>query len=351
MPLPAEVAALTPPAHVLFAPTADPAWRSMTVRGGDTLWHIAIANRTTTSALVTKNRLPGNGSLIHIGQTLLVPTGATPAPVGTAPKPAAKPTATKPAAKPTAKPAATKPAVPPVVTTGATVYVVRAGDTMSGIAARYKVSLSRLVAANTLSNPAYIRIGQTIIVPGVGSTTSKPATTKPATSKPAPTKPTPTSSTPVPGWTYPAKTLATAAASKAALAAIPVPNRTDTAALIRATALRHGVDPKLALAIGWQESGWNQRAVSYTNAIGVMQIMPISGTWGSQLAGRTLNLYKVEDNITAGVLILRSLQKSAESREQAIGAYYQGLYSIRSRGMYTDTKAYVTSVLAIYDRM
>ena len=88
-----------------------------------------------------------------------------------------------------------------------------------------------------------------------------------------------------------------------------MPNRTDTAALIRATALRHGVDPKLALAIGWQESGWNQRAVSYTNAIGVMQIMPISGTWGSQLAGRTLNLYKVEDNITAGVLILRSLQK------------------------------------------
>ncbi len=330
MPLPAEVAALTPPAHVLFAPAAASDWRSITVRGGDTLWHIAIANHTTTRALVTKNQLPGNGSLIHIGQKLLVPTGAA---------------ATTPAPKPaTTKPATTKPATPPAATTSATVHVVRAGDTMSGIAARYQVSLSRLIAANTLTNPAFIRIGQKIMVPGTGGTTTTPA---PST----PTPPTPTSSTPVPGWTYPATTLATAAASRAALATIPVPSRTDTAALIRTTALRHGVDPKLALAIGWQESGWNQRAVSYTNAIGVMQIMPISGTWGSQLAGRTLNLYKVEDNITAGVLILRALQGSAESKEQAIGAYYQGLYSIRSRGMFTDTKAYVASVLAIYDRM
>ena len=344
MPLPAEVAALTPPAHVLFAPAAASDWRSITVRGGDTLWGLAITNHTTTSALVAKNRLPGNGSLIHIGQKLLVPTGATTAtPKPSTTKPAPKPTSTKPAPKPTSKPAPSA----PVVTTAATVYFVKAGDTMSGIAARYKVSLSRLVAANTLTNPAFIRIGQRIMVPAAGAT-STPAPSNPAPVTPAPA---PTSSTPVPGWTYPAKTLATAAASKAALATIPVPNRTDTAALIRATALRHGVDPRLALAIGWQESGWNQRAVSYTNAIGVMQIMPISGTWGSQLAGRTLNLYKVEDNITAGVLILRALQSSAESKEQAIGAYYQGLYSIRSRGMFTDTKAYVTSVLAIYDRM
>ena len=144
---------------------------------------------------------------------------------------------------------------------------------------------------------------------------------------------------------------AAVAHSKALLAGRTVPSRTTTAGMIRTTALRHGVDPRLALATGWQESGWSQRAVSYTNAVGVMQIMPISGIWAAQLAGRTLDLYDAQDNITAGVLILRALQRSADTREQAIAAYYQGLSSVRSRGLYTDTKAYVASILNIYARM
>jgi soluble lytic murein transglycosylase-like protein len=108
------------------------------------------------------------------------------------------------------------------------------------------------------------------------------------------------------------------AESKAKLAAREVPSRTETAAMIRKTATRHGVDPKLALAIGWLESGWYQRAVSFTDAVGVMQIMPISQTWASQLAGRSLDRYDARDNITSGVLILRALQASTESRVQAV---------------------------------
>jgi soluble lytic murein transglycosylase-like protein len=121
--------------------------------------------------------------------------------------------------------------------------------------------------------------------------------------------------------------------------------------MIRATATRNGVDPKLALAIGWLESGWYQRAVSYTDAVGVMQLMPVSQTWASQLAGRSLDRYDTQDNITGGVLIIRALLASADSREQAIAGYYQGLYSVRTKGMYEDTKRYVASVLATYDRM
>ena len=71
------------------------------------------------------------------------------------------------------------------------------------------------------------------------------------------------------------------------------------------TARRHGVDPRLALAVSWQESGWNQRQVSVANAIGAMQVIPSSGEWASQMAGRRLNLLKTQDNITAGVVILR----------------------------------------------
>ncbi len=127
-----------------------------------------------------------------------------------------------------------------------------------------------------------------------------------------------------------------------------VPSRLATEALIRTIAARHGVDPKLALAVGWVESGWNQRAVSYTNAVGVMQIMPRTGIWASQLAGRKIDLYDVNDNITAGVLVLRSLLAQADSRDQAIGAYYQGMYSVRKNGFYSDTRAYVAKVKGIY---
>ena len=207
---------------------------------------------------------------------------------------------------------------------------------MSGIAQRYHVGLTKLLAANRLRATSYIYVGQRITVPGKAVTRSgRPAagTTAP---KPRPKPPAHTSP---------------AARSKARLAAMKVPSRADTEALIRATATRHGIDPKLALAIGWIESGWYQRAVSHTNAVGVMQIMPITGTWASQLAGRRLDLYDVRDNITAGVLVLRSLQALADSRDQAIAAYYQGLHSVRTRGLYTDTKGYVASVKAIYARL
>jgi soluble lytic murein transglycosylase-like protein len=121
--------------------------------------------------------------------------------------------------------------------------------------------------------------------------------------------------------------------------------------MIVATARRHGVDPKLALAVGWQESGWNQREVSVANAIGVMQVIPSSGQWASDMAGRRLNLLKTQDNITAGVVILRSLTRAAPNLDQAIAGYYQGLASVESNGMYADTKAYVAAVKAHRARM
>lgn len=316
----ADVAALALPAHAAVAPVATTPWKTVTVRPGDTLWHLALAHHTTVQALVEKNRLGRGGALIHPGQKLLVPGRASTAP--------------KPAPNPPAKPGSASPAKP---SANETVHVVRPGETMSGIAQRYGVSLTKLLAANRLRNAGLIFVGQKIIVPGVASAP------KPTTPAPSPTAPS--------GYEYPNKTAQAVAESKAKLAAMDVPSRTETAAMIRVTATRHGVDPKLALAIGWLESGWYQRAVSYTNAVGVMQIMPISQTWASQLAGRSLDRYDAQDNITSGVLILRALQASTESRDQAIAAYYQGLYSVRTKGLYEDTKRYVANVKAVYDRL
>jgi LysM repeat protein len=318
MPL-ADVAALAQPPHAVVALIRPQTWTTVVVRPGDTLWALAIAHRTTVSALVEKNRLTGGGAVIQVGQRLQVPGPATGAPTGA------------PASKPTSKPATTKPTASKPAATRR-VHIVQVGDTMSGIAARYHVSLTTLLAANPLKNAHLIFVGQRIIVPA----------------PPAPPAP---SATPPAGYQPSTKTQKAVAASKAKLADAPVPTRAKTADLIRSTATRHGVDPKLALAVGWLESGWFQRAVSYTDAVGVMQIMPTSIAWASELAGRTLDRYDTQDNITAGVLILRALQATADDRNQAIAGYYQGLRSVQTKGMYEDTKKYVAAVLAIYAKL
>ncbi|GAA2491645.1 lytic transglycosylase domain-containing protein [Terrabacter carboxydivorans] len=311
----ADVTALALPAHTAVAPVATTPWKTVTVRPGDTLWDLAIAHRSTIAAIVEKNRLSSGGALIMPGQKLLVPVRLTA--VKTAPRPG--------------------PVTPTKSSPKDAVYVVRSGDTMGAIAQRYGVSLTKLLAANKMSSSTVIFVGQRITVPAASSSAT------PSTPSPAPTPP--------PGYQYPSKTAQAVAESKAKLAAMSVPSRTDTMAMIRATATRNGVDPKLALAIAWVESGWYQRAVSYTNAVGVMQLMPVSETWASQLAGRTLDRFDTQDNVTGGVLIIRSLLATADSREQAIAGYYQGLYSVRTKGMYDDTKKYVAIVLAEYDRL
>jgi len=44
-------------------------------------------------------------------------------------------------------------------------YIVKKGDTLSGIAAKFKVSLDDLAKANNISNPDLIRVGQTLTIP------------------------------------------------------------------------------------------------------------------------------------------------------------------------------------------
>jgi len=76
-----------------------------------------------------------------------------------------------------------------------------------------------------------------------------------------------------------------------------------------------------------------------------MQIMPSSGTWASQLVGRTLDLNNTQDNITAGMAIIKALVATSPSLDTAIASYYQGQYSVLHRGMFEDTKVYVAQVL------
>ncbi len=89
--------------------------------------------------------------------------------------------------------------------------------------------------------------------------------------------------------------------------------------------------------------------MSGANAVGVMQVIPSSGRWASALVGRPLDLLDAADNVMAGVAILAALRSRAPENI-AVAAYYQGLASVRTHGMYADTRRYVADVLTLRER-
>jgi LysM repeat protein len=282
----------------------SPGWGLYTIRQGDTLSDIAARYGTTVDRLVKVNRLPGNGNLIIAGRSLRVPGAKSGSGGGT--------------------------------TAGRTHRVGR-GDTVSGIAVRYGVSQQALKRANGIGRANVVMLGATLRIPGGGSRRSS-------------TKPKATSSNTFAGRTYAASTVNAASRNRARLARRDVPSRDRMRAIIAAKARANGVDPALALAVSYQESGWNQGVVSVANAVGAMQVIPATTDWISGVVGRRLNPLDPQDNATTGVVLLRILTRTASSERQAVAAYYQGLRSVRERGMYPDTRRYVANVMALKAR-
>jgi len=186
--------------------------------------------------------------------------------------------------------------------TGQRTHVVRAGDTVSSIALRYGVSVSSVQARNGLSSGATIVVGQRLAVP---------------------------------------------AAAAGAVAVQTSGDRDAVRRMVAATARRHGVDVPLALAVAHQESGFQQRVVSSVGAVGVMQVLPSTARNLSAQTGRSLDVQDTQDNITAGVLLLRQLRAGTGSDRATVAAYYQGLGSIADKGLLPTTHAYVRSVEAL----
>ena len=312
--IPTAPAAVAPaPVAPAPAPAPVPATTTYTVRSGDTVSAIAAKFGTTVAAVVTANGLDSR-AFIRAGQPLTIPVAGTSTPPATAPAPA--------------------PAAAPVATA---TYTVAAGDTVSAIATRYGTTVAAVVAANGLDSRAFIRIGQSLTIPA-SSTAAAPA---PAAALVGNT---------FAGRTYPAAVVASANANKAALLASGVPSTAQMRNLVADTARSMGVDSALAQAVAFQESGFNHASVSPANAIGTMQVIPSSGDWASQLVGRPLNLMDPQDNVVAGVAILRSLVRTCPDLPTAIASYYQGAGSVQRNGMYADTTRYVANVKALMGR-
>jgi N-acetylmuramoyl-L-alanine amidase len=291
-------AALQRTGAVPATPTASAAVSgggSYTVQPGDTLTAIASRAGVSMPSLAAANGLDPAGVLVA-GSTLRLAGGSAPA------------TAT--AAAPSGAPAAQ----------GA--YKVRAGDTLGGLARQTGVSVGAMAAMNGLDPAGVLLTGTVLKLPSgapapAASTTPAPAQTVVPNAAPAPTA------------------------------------QRVSAADVQSIAAANGVSPSLAAAIAWQESGFNNGMVSGANARGVMQVMP--GTWDyvqqNLAGGRTLDPNSASDNVSAGVIYLKRLIDEAGGDESAaIAGYYQGLSSVRHRGMFEDTKKYVANVQALRAR-
>lgn len=188
----------------------------------------------------------------------------------------------------------------------------------------------------------FIRVGQRLVIPGSGSQAASPAPATPQPSNPAPQEQLVGDS--FLHYTYPQHVVAAANVNLRALLDAPTPSRDQMQQMVANTARQMGVDPALAQAVAFTESSFNHASVSPANAIGTMQVIPSSGEWASQLVGRQLNLLDPQDNVTAGVAIIRQLLRSMPNQEDAIASYYQGMGSVSKNGMFSDTENYVAKV-------
>jgi len=289
-------------ASVATSATAAHADEPYVVRQGDTVSQIALRSGVSVGAIARASAL-ADAARIRVGQVLTIPTPSS---------------------------ATIAPVAPLVAST--TTHTVVGGDTVSHLAARYSTTAAAIVAANGLDARAFIRIGQVLTIPTTATTTAALVSNTFA------------------GRTYSDAVVAAANANKATLLRIGVPTTSQMRATIVTTATSMGVDPALALAIAYQESGFNHTAVSAANAIGTMQVIPSSGEWASQMVGRPLNLLDPNDNVVAGVAILRSLVRTSPDLATAIAGYYQGAASVQRDGMYPDTRRYVASVQTLMSR-
>ncbi len=93
-------------------------------------------------------------------------------------------------------------------------------------------------------------------------------------------------------------------------------------------ARRNGVDPLLVVALIRCESSFNNYAVSHVGAMGLMQVMPDTGSYLADKAGfklqRHTNLFDSELNVELGTAYLAELISRFGSVEKALVAYNAG---------------------------
>ena len=197
----------------------------------------------------------------------------------------------------------------------ARVHVVAPGEHLTGIAARYGVTVSQIVSANAIAEPSHILAGQRLTIPG-GRTASPTKAARPRMP-----------------------------ASMARLVA----ERHAIRRMLVDQADRFGVPRPLVLAVAWQESGWQQGVTSSAGAVGVMQLLPATAEWiGDTMLGRPVRINDARSNVAAGARLLRHyLDRYGGNRDLALAAYYQGQSAVDRHGVYPVSRPYIASIKAL----
>jgi soluble lytic murein transglycosylase-like protein len=218
----------------------------------------------------------------------------------------------------------------------AKVHAVKPGDTLDGLSRRYGVPIATLAQANAIADPDHIEAGARLTVPAPDAAPATPAA-RIATRPVAKVTPAP----------------APAPATKARALKVP-PSRTGLRPLFAQYARTAGVPADLAMALAWQESGWQVHKVSSTQAVGVMQLMPDTVEFVSRILlrqGRNLDPHDPAANIRMGTRFLRYLlDRNGGNLDTALASYYQGLRSVRERGVFPETQRFVANVKALRPR-
>jgi N-acetylmuramoyl-L-alanine amidase len=193
------------------------------------------------------------------------------------------------------------------------VHVVASGETLTAIAHRYGSTIAAIATANGIRNPSNLRVGQRLTIPGAGTAPAAPA----------------------------AKMSTTMSALVAA--------RADIGSIIRAEATAQGVPVAFALAVAWHESGWRPDVVSSAGAVGVMQLTPPTVDWvGTSMLGHQVDPHDARSNVKAGITLLKHyLGRYHGDRSLVLAAYYQGQTAADRYGVYSMTRPYIASILAL----
>jgi soluble lytic murein transglycosylase-like protein len=234
---------------------------------------------------------------------------------------------------------------------------VAPGDTLIKIAQLYKTTTAAIAQANGITDPSLIIAGRTLVIP------DPPAAGAPPAAAPA---------GPIREHRVAAGENLTKIAQKydttvrslielnalrnpsliraGQVLKIPPPPTVDQ--LLTKYAERFGVSAPLVKAVAWQESGYNQAAVSSKGALGVMQLMPDTALFtGKYLLNEPVDPANLEQNIRAGVRFLAYLMElTGGDKPLAVSGYFQGLKNIREQGLSPATQRYTTNVLALEKR-
>ena len=191
-------------------------------------------------------------------------------------------------------------------------YTIQPGDTASEIAVRVGISTRELAEINGLTNVDRIRVGSVIQVPA-GSVA----------------------------------TVGTERYPNLPDRIVDNPERLALLGVFEHWAQANDLPVDLLMSVAWQESGWNNAAVSYKGAVGIGQIMPDTGVWvATDLIGRPeLDPNNPEDNIRMSARFLRWLLDYTDDETLAVASYFQGPGSVSTGELLDATHRYVDNVM------